>query len=105
MNIFFFKDNDRKYMSKLIKFWMEEKGIFENVMVIFVLILDFNFIENIWLVMKIYLRSVVKLKKKDDFVKGIYVFWKILMVEKCVKYIDYVYWVILDGILNYGGLI
>lgn len=64
---------------------------------------DINHIENVWSAMKTYLRSVVKPKKKNDLVKGVYAFWKTLTTEKCAKYIDHVHRVIPHVILNCGG--
>lgn len=101
----FFQDNDFKYISCLIKVWMEQVGIINLVMKILVFFFDLNFIENVWVGMKIFLQYIVKLKIKEEFVFGICFFWRILIVRQCVRYIDYVYCVILQVIMNNGEAI
>lgn len=70
---------------------MEDNGIFDYIMKIFVLLLDLNLIENVWVFMKQYFFNVYKLRIRDELVGGIKVFWVFLIVVQCGRYIDYIY--------------
>ena len=50
---------------------------------------DMNPIELLWHELKIFLRTVVKPKNKDELVAGIQRFWDTVTPAKCIRYIGH----------------
>jgi hypothetical protein len=65
---------------------------------------DINPKENVWSALKDTLHRVVKPKTKQELVVGIVKFWGNLDSLACGRYIDHIHHVLLEVVLNNGGL-
>jgi transposase len=64
---------------------------------------DINPIENVWSALKDTLYRVVKPKTKQELVMGIVKFWDNLDNQACGRYIDHIYLVLPELVLNNGA--
>ena len=83
----FMQDNDPKHVLIYAGEFMMEKGI--NWWKTPAESPDLNPIENLWHELKEYIRREIKPKTKEQLIKGIEMFWGLVSVKKCNKYINH----------------
>ena len=85
----FMQDNDPKYTLRLANDFFQRNQI--NWWKMPPESPDCNPIENLWHVMKEYLRREVKPQTKQQLIDGIRGFWSTVDVAKCAKYIHHLH--------------
>ena len=83
----FIQDNDPKHTSNLAKEHYAKLGI--NWVPTPPESPDMNPIENLWHVLKHYIRTVTKPQKKEGLIKAISDFWENLTPERCSRHINH----------------